>query len=123
MDRRDGTLLCYHRHRAHSDPYVNPGRQDLTSHVNFRVFRKTAARLGWTNRPLRSQRRFLMKWGLVDHLLEEEKKGILHPERVEDRLGIKALLAPGGISDTLKVQVQAVRLGSGSLGSGVLSLK
>ena len=110
MDRREGTLLCYHRHRVHSDPYVNLGRQDLTSHVNFRVFRKTAARLGWTNEPLRSQRRFLMKWGLADRLLEEENRGILRAERVEDRLGIKALLAPGGISDTLKAQVQAIRL-------------
>ena len=110
MDRRDGTLLCYHRHRVHSDPYVNLGRQDLTSHVNFRVFRKTAARLGWTNRPLRSQRRFLMRWGLEARLLEEERKGLLRAERVEGRLGLKALLAPGGISDTLKVQVQAVRL-------------
>ncbi len=118
MDRRDGTLLCYHRHRIHSDPYVNLGRQDLTTHVNFRVFRETARRLGWTNRPLRNQRHFLMKWGLESRLLEEERMGILQPERLEDRLGIKSLLAPGGISDTLKVQVQAVRLsadgGSGS---------
>ena len=110
MDRRDGTLLCYHRHRVHSDPYVNLGRQDLTTHVNFRVFREAARRLGWTNRPLRNQRQFLMKWGLEARLLEEERMGILEPERLEDRLGVKALLAPGGISDTLKVQVQAVRL-------------
>ena len=118
MDRRDGTLLCYHRHRVHSDPYVNLGRQDLTSHVNFRVFRKTAARLGWTNRPLTSQRRFLMRWGLEARLLEEERRGLLRAERVQDRLGLKTLLAPGGISDTLKVQVQAVRLpaAGGSLG-------
>ena len=117
MDRRDGTLLCYHRHRVHSDPYVNLGRQDLTTHVNFRVFRETARRLGWTNRPLRSQRHFLMKWGLETRLLEEERMGILQAKRFEDRLGIKALLAPGGISDTLKMQVQAVRLSPGG-GSG-----
>ncbi len=110
MARRDGTLLCYHRHRVHSDPYVNLGRQDLTSHVNFRVFRETARRLGWTNRPLRNQRQFLMKWGLEARLLEEERMGLLQAERLEDRLGIKALVAPGGISDTLKVQVQVVRL-------------
>ena len=110
MDRRDGTLVCYHRHRVHSDPYVNLGRQDLTCHVNFRVFRETARRLGWTNLPLRSQRRFLMKWGLEARLLEEERRGLLQAARLEDRLGIRTLLAPGGISDTLKVQVQAVRL-------------
>lgn len=110
MDRREGTLLCYRRHRVHSEPYVNLGRQDLTTHVNFRVFRETARRLGWTNGPLRSQRQFLMKWGLENRLLEEERTGILRAEGLEDRLGIKALLAPGGISDTLKVQVQAIRL-------------
>lgn len=119
MDRRDGTLLCYHRHQVHANPYVNVGRQDLTSHVNFRVFRETAGRLGWANLPLRSQRRFLMEWGLETRLLEEEKMGLLQAERLEDRLGIKTLLAPGGISDTLKVQVQAVRLGkAGESGFG-----
>jgi SAM-dependent MidA family methyltransferase len=111
MDRRDGTLLCYHRHRVHSDAYVNLGRQDLTSHVNFRVFRETAAGLGWTNRPLRSQREFLTRWGLEARLLEEEKMGFLEPSRLKDRLGLKTLLTPGGISDTLKVQVQEVGAG------------
>ncbi len=30
-----GTLMCYHRHRAHADPYVHVGEQDLTAHVDF----------------------------------------------------------------------------------------
>ena len=109
MERRDGTLMCYRHHQAHSDPYTNMGRQDLTSHVNFQVFRETARYLGWINEPLMSQRSFLTKWGLEDRLLEEEAQGVLTPERLQDRLRLKTLLVPGGISDTIKVQVQEIR--------------
>ncbi|RMH38268.1 MAG: SAM-dependent methyltransferase [Nitrospirae bacterium] len=33
--RRDGTLLCYSRHRIVRDPYTMIGEQDMTAHVNF----------------------------------------------------------------------------------------
>ncbi|MEE8348288.1 MAG: SAM-dependent methyltransferase [Acidobacteriota bacterium] len=110
MDRPQGTLLCYYRHQVVTDPYVNLGRQDITAHVNFEVMAQTSERLGWTSEPLTTQRRFLHRWGLGNHLEEEESRGILNPERVEDRLGLKNLLIPGGISDTMKVLVQGVRV-------------
>jgi SAM-dependent MidA family methyltransferase len=31
----DGTLMCYYRHHGHSDPFVYPGLQDITAHVDF----------------------------------------------------------------------------------------
>jgi SAM-dependent MidA family methyltransferase len=33
--RRDGTLLCFHKHVAGTDPYVRVGEQDMTAHVDF----------------------------------------------------------------------------------------
>ncbi|MGI8550987.1 MAG: class I SAM-dependent methyltransferase, partial [Dehalococcoidia bacterium] len=33
--RRDGSLLCFHRHEASTDPYIRLGRQDMTAHVDF----------------------------------------------------------------------------------------
>lgn len=33
--RTQGTLLCFYRHTAHTDPYVHVGEQDLTAHVNL----------------------------------------------------------------------------------------
>lgn len=33
--RRSGTLMCHYQHRAHSDPLVLPGLQDITAHVDF----------------------------------------------------------------------------------------
>ena len=109
IDRAGGTLMCYHRHQAVSDPYVNMGEQDITAHVNFEVMKRVGAGLGWQNQPLRTQRAFMMEWGLEEKLMEEERYGLLDAERLQDRLKLKALLTPDGISDTMKVLVQVVR--------------
>jgi SAM-dependent MidA family methyltransferase len=34
-ERRDGTLLCHFRQRAHDDPFLHPGLQDITAWVDF----------------------------------------------------------------------------------------
>lgn len=34
-ERRDGTLLCHFRQRAHEDPFQVPGLQDITAWVDF----------------------------------------------------------------------------------------
>ena len=34
-ERRDGTLLCHYRHRAHADPFILPGLQDITASIDF----------------------------------------------------------------------------------------
>ena len=108
-DRANGTLLCYHRHEVISDPYLNLGHQDITSHLNYDVMEQTGSQLGWKGEPLRTQRQFLLDWGLEERLMEEEAQGLLNSQRMEERLGLKVLLAPGGISDTMKVLVQHVR--------------
>lgn len=33
--RRQGTLLAFHRHSAHENPFIHVGEQDLTAHVDF----------------------------------------------------------------------------------------
>ena len=107
-DRATGTLMCYSGHRAHGDPYRAPGIDDLTVHVNFRVLEEAGRRLGWQSDPLITQREFLTQWGLEAELAREENFGVLHPERIRERLGIRDLLAPGGISDTMRVLIQRV---------------
>ena len=110
VERPAGTLMCYHRHQLVTDPYVNPGEQDMTAHVNFELVRNIADGLGWETEPLKTQRQFLMEWGLESYLLEEQARGLLNPERIQERLGLRDLLLPGGISDTMKVLVHKVRL-------------
>ncbi len=115
-ERRGGTLMCYHRHRAHPDPYINIGQQDVTAHVNFEVLGRTGDRLGWHRSDLKSQRQFLREWGLEERLTEKENREVPKAAQLEELVGLKRLLFPGGVSDVMKVLVQSVRADSGQLG-------
>ena len=112
VERSGGTLMCYHRHRAHPDPYINIGQQDITAHVNFEVLERTGERLGWHGSDLKSQRQFLGEWGLEARLMEKENHEALKAAQLEELLGLKRLLLPGGVSDVMKVLVQSVRTDS-----------
>jgi SAM-dependent MidA family methyltransferase len=34
-ERSQGSLMCHYQHRAHADPFVHIGHQDITAHVDF----------------------------------------------------------------------------------------
>ncbi len=108
--RPEGTLLCYRKHQAHADPYIDIGRQDITSHLCFRALLEKTRLLGWKDLPLQSQREFLMSHGLGRLLVAEENRGLFNMDRLEDRLGLKRLLEPGGVSDSLAALVHRVRM-------------
>jgi SAM-dependent MidA family methyltransferase len=110
VERSEGTLLCYHQHEANTNPYQRIGEQDITAHVNFEVMRRSCARRGWKSQALKTQREFLFEWGLEKRLLEEEPRLLWNADHLEERLDMKRLLLPGGISDALKVLVQEVRI-------------
>jgi SAM-dependent MidA family methyltransferase len=62
--RRDGTLMCHYRHRAHGDVFFWPGLQDITAWVDFTALAEAADAcalevLGYT-----SQAMFLLGCGL-----------------------------------------------------------
>src|SRR3954469_16303259 len=44
--RAAGTLMCHHRHQAHSDVFARPGREDLTAHVDFSALAEAARDTG-----------------------------------------------------------------------------
>ena len=101
--------MCYSGQQAHEDPYRAPGKEDLTAHVNFQMMIETGRSLGWQSEELMSQRDFLMRWGLEAELADEEASGILQSGRLSERLGIRDLIVPGGISDSMRVLIQHVR--------------
>jgi SAM-dependent MidA family methyltransferase len=45
-ERRDGTLMCHYRHRAHDDVFFWPGLQDLTAWVDFTALAEAADACG-----------------------------------------------------------------------------
>ncbi|MDQ0143797.1 class I SAM-dependent methyltransferase [Cupriavidus necator] len=67
--RAGGTLMCHYRHHAHPDPFLHPGLQDITAHVNFSGIAHAAAETGLTVAGFASQARFLMNAGITDLLM------------------------------------------------------
>ncbi|MCO4865063.1 SAM-dependent methyltransferase [Cupriavidus sp. WGlv3] len=67
--RAGGTLMCHYRHHAHPDPFLYPGLQDITAHVNFSGIAHAAAESGLTVAGFASQARFLMNAGITELLM------------------------------------------------------
>ncbi|MEJ2383476.1 MAG: SAM-dependent methyltransferase [Xanthomonadales bacterium] len=63
-ERRDGTLMCHYRHRAHDDVFFWPGLQDLTAWVDFTALAEAADRCGLDVDGYTSQAMFLAGCGL-----------------------------------------------------------
>jgi SAM-dependent MidA family methyltransferase len=68
--RAQGTLMCHYRHRAHSDPFLYPGLQDITAHVEFTGIAEAGVETGADLLGFTSQARFLMNAGITDVLGE-----------------------------------------------------
>ena len=64
--RDRGTLMCHYRHRAHTDPFLLPGLQDITSHVDFTAMAEAAHSGGAEILGYTSQARFLINCGLTE---------------------------------------------------------
>jgi SAM-dependent MidA family methyltransferase len=70
-ERRDGTLMCHYRHRAHDDVFFWPGLQDLTAWVDFTALAEAADACGLDVDGYTSQAMFLAGCGL-DVVLNEK---------------------------------------------------
>jgi SAM-dependent MidA family methyltransferase len=68
--RDGGTLMCHYRHRAHDDPFLYPGLQDITAHVEFSGMAEAAQAAGAELAGYTSQARFLLNAGLTDALAQ-----------------------------------------------------
>jgi SAM-dependent MidA family methyltransferase len=62
--RRDGTLLCHFRQRAHDDPFLYPGLQDITAWVDFTLLAETCGPAGYELAGFTTQAHFLAGLGI-----------------------------------------------------------
>lgn len=65
-ERRDGTLMCHYRHRAHPDPLIYPGLQDITAFVDFDALAEAAVECGFEIGGFSTQGHFLLANGLLE---------------------------------------------------------
>jgi len=63
--RHSGTLRCHYRHRAHDDPFLYPGLQDITAWVDFTRVAEAASDAGLEVAGYCTQAAFLLSAGLA----------------------------------------------------------
>jgi len=99
-DRNEGWLRCHFRHRAHSDPLILPGIQDLTAWVDFSAVAAAAVEQGLEVAGYVNQAQFLLGGGL------DKEMGKLSELPLESQLElskqIKILTLPGEMGENVK---------------------
>jgi SAM-dependent MidA family methyltransferase len=58
-ERHDGTLMCHFRHRAHGDPFLHAGLQDITAWVDFTRLAEASRAAGFALAGFTTQTYFL----------------------------------------------------------------
>jgi SAM-dependent MidA family methyltransferase len=66
--RSSGTLMCHYRHRAHEDPFLWPGLNDMTSSVDFTAMTEAGFDAGLDVLGYTSQGQFLLNCGLIERI-------------------------------------------------------
>ena len=98
-ERREGTLVCHYRHRAHADPFHLPGLQDLTAFVDFTAVAEAGLHAGFELAGFASQAAFLLNNGLQDRLQLAGADAVAQHRR---NLEAKRLTLPGDMGERFK---------------------
>jgi len=103
--RHRGTLMTYRRHSASPNPYVAPGEQDITAHVNFTALAAAAEQHSARVSPLLTQSQFLMGIGEANQFADAFEEARLPQERAKVALQLKHLVTPAGMGESFHVLV------------------
>lgn len=95
-----GTLMCHFQHRAHPDPLILPGIQDITAHVDFTAMADAALETGMEVNGFTTQGYFLLNMGLLDALDAGQHQS---KEYVMLANEVKKLTLPGEMGEHFKV--------------------
>ncbi|MDH5544326.1 MAG: SAM-dependent methyltransferase [Gammaproteobacteria bacterium] len=100
-DRYQGTLMCHYRHRAHSNPLILAGLQDLTSHVDFSAIAEYASNAGLAVAGFSNQAGFLIGCGLESLLQNIDASDTR--KFLEASAPVKRLILPSEMGELFKV--------------------
>ena len=98
--RQRGTLICHYRHRAHDDPLVYPGLQDITANVDFTAVAEAGLSAGFNLAGYTSQAFFLMGCGLDQIVSAADPESLDYIDLVQ---GVKRLTLPTEMGERFKV--------------------
>jgi SAM-dependent MidA family methyltransferase len=98
--RSSGTLMCHYRQRAHDDPFLWPGLQDLTAHVDFTAVAEAALAADLEVTGYTTQTYFLLDCGLDDLLQQAGPTDSTHYIQLAQQA--KTLILPGEMGERFK---------------------
>lgn len=106
--RSEGTLLCHYQHRAHPNPLILTGIQDITAHVDFTAIADAAFDAGLHVHGFATQGNFLLGCGITDYLGEAvefagggDKVDMV--QKIEITNQLKKLTMPTEMGESFKV--------------------
>lgn len=97
-DRTTGTLMCHYRHHAHTDPFLHPGIQDVTAHVDFTAVAHAAVKNNLTVAGYTHQAGFLLSCG-IDTMLPSIDDVTAHYNAAQQ---VKRLTLPSEMGELFK---------------------
>ena len=100
-ERTGGTLMCHYRHRAHGDPLILVGLQDITAHVDFTALAETALKSGLEVLGYTAQAQFLIASGLGQRLATVDQNDTRHYLEITQQ--VKKLTLPNEMGELFKV--------------------
>jgi len=99
--RDSGTLICHYRHRAHQDPFLYPGLQDISTSVDFTRLAEAALIAGLSVAGFTTQSHFLIGCG-IDSMVNE-MTAMDERQRMSLSREMKQLTLPSEMGERFKV--------------------
>ena len=96
--RDQGTLRCHYRQRAHDDPFLHPGLQDITAWVDFTRLAEAGSEAGLEVAGYCTQAAFLLGAG-IDEELAQASDALARARLASEA---RQLLMPGEMGETFK---------------------
>ncbi|HEX5952736.1 MAG TPA: SAM-dependent methyltransferase [Rhodanobacteraceae bacterium] len=121
-ERRDGTLLCHYRHRAHDDPLILPGLQDITASIDFTALAEAGIAAGYEPVSYAFQSEFLIGSGLDAAFATARDMAGDEAARYALAQQVKRLTLPGEMGERFQAMLFARDLDIDSLFAPLMQL-
>jgi len=99
--RATGTLMCHYQHQSHADPFLHPGEEDISAHVDFSALAAAAREAGAEVLGYATQAQFLVNCGITDVLSQANVENALHYAPIAAQA--QTLLSPAEMGELFKV--------------------
>ena len=94
----NGNMICHFQNKAHLDPYIYPGLQDISASVDFSLLAYSAFNLGYQVELYCHQADFLMSADILESINSETDD----EERIRMNQQIKQLFLPNIMGESFK---------------------